>query len=360
MQKYLSQKLKTTPNSGLSSDRHLYIGLEQAEPNLGYPGEKSSSIPLSENYYKLITIDGANLMDRYWVIESPAKLTNGLSIYDENVLVGTASSVSKLNFNGDFIEATASGGSISTITFGPPAGNNGKVVFVNGSGSFSLSDKLLFNPSAGILTVNNRFDVGIGGTIFTVKDYNVGINTTNPTARLHVNGNVRIDGILEAENIFSTGISTFATLSVTQLKDSNNSAGTLGQVLSSTGVGVSWANSSVSGNWTNNVAIRTDNVTYTNTTGSLLYVSATPGIDRDAEGLSSVQVAGSYSIAEVDGIEVARTRDNGTANTEFLFLNAKFFVPNGSNYIVKVYNTIGTQWISSITTYSWSEFKFGL
>jgi hypothetical protein len=124
--------------------------------------------------------------------------------------------------------------------------------------------------------------------------------------------------------------------------------------------GISWGSpiTDISGTWGGETGVRTDKVSFVNTTGSLLYVSATPGINRDAEGLTAGQIAGSYAIAEVDGIEVARTRDNGTANTEFLFLNVDFFVPNGSEYVVRVYNTTGTQWLSSITTYSWSEFKF--
>jgi len=224
MPKYFSKKVKTTPNSGLSSDRHLFVNLEQAEPNLGYPGEKIGGLPLSENYYKLITIDGGSLMDRYWVTESPATLSNGLSIYDEGVLVGSADSVSKLNFQGDLIQASSSG-SISTVTFGPAAGNEGRVVFVDGSGSFALSDKLLFNSSSGILTVTEGFDVGTGGTIFTVKNFNVGINTSNPTERLHVNGNVLIDGTLEVETLVTVG-ATLTTIKTTNLIDINDSTGT--------------------------------------------------------------------------------------------------------------------------------------
>ena len=361
MTKYTSNRVKTTDKEALNQDRYDYLGLNQAEPNLGYPGEKIGGIPLSENYYKLITIDGGNLMDRYWVTESPAILSNGLSVYDEGILVGTADSISKINFQGDFIKATAAG-SISTVTFGPPDGNEGRVVFADNIGSFSLSDKLLFDSSVGILTVNNRFDVGVGGTIFTVKNFNVGINTTNPIERLHVNGNAFIDGLLEAKTIdISSGIVSFTTLNTVYLKDSNDSTGNPNQILASTGVGVSWVDGGkVNGSWTNNVGVRTDNVTYTNNTGSLLYVSATPGLDRAALNLLTNQTAGSFAIAEVDGIEVARTRDNGTFAADFVFLNVKFFVPNGSSYIVKVYNNVGTQWISSCTTYSWSEFQFGI
>jgi hypothetical protein len=359
MPNYFSKKVKTTPNSGLSSDRYLFLNLEQAEPNLGYPGEKTGGIPLSEDYYKLITIDGGTLKDRYWLKQPPVNFSaNGISIYNENTLVGTDGGVSKINFNGDFIKVTSSG-SISTVTFGPPEGNEGRVVFADGNGSFSLSDKLLFNSSSGILTVDNQFDVGIGGTIFTIKNYNVGINVSNPTERLHVNGNVFVDGLLKTKNInINSGIATFTTLKTTYLKDSNNSTGSANQILSSTDNGLLWIDKGLGGSWFNNTTLRTHNVTYTNNTGSLLYVSATPGIDRDANNFNSGQIAGSYSIAEVDGIEVARTRDNGTANASFVFLNVKFFVPNGSSYIIKVYNSNRTQWLSFVDIYSWSEFKF--
>jgi len=203
----------------------------------------------------------------------------------------------------------------------------------------------------------NLISINIRGTIFTIKDGNVGINISTPTERLHVNGNALIDGLLDTKSI-NSGIGTFTTIKTTYLIDSNNSPGNPNQVLSSTPSGVLWIDKGIGGSWTDNVSTKTYNVTYANNTGSLLYVSATPGIDRDSNGLTAGQIAGSYAIAEVDGIEVARTRDNGTANTEFLFLNVKFFVPNGSEYVVKVYDTTGTQWVSSITTYSWSEFKF--
>jgi hypothetical protein len=115
----------------------------------------------------------------------------------------------------------------------------------------------------------------------------------------------------------------------------------------------------LTGSWGDFTGVRTHNVTYTNNTGSLLWVSPVVGINRIAEGLTQTQVAGTFAIVTVDGIEVARVRDNGTANSEFVYLNPLFFVPNGSSYIVRVYNNTGVQWLSNITTFSWSEFEFG-
>ena len=115
-QRYLSGRSKIIGFSGLSTDRHLYIEPGQVEPNLGFPGEKS--LPASGTYYKLITVPNGDTYDRYWQEDSPATLVNGISIFDEGTLVGTANTVSKLNFVGAAVTATASG-TISTITVTP-------------------------------------------------------------------------------------------------------------------------------------------------------------------------------------------------------------------------------------------------
>ena len=279
---------------------------------------------------------------------------NGISIFKDRFLSGPANNTNKIYFKGNIINASASG-NISTITCSVNvSGNYGELVFIENN-NFQTSQKLSFNPTVGILTTSS----GIGvKDWFISKTSGVGIGLDHPTENLHVNGNALFSNIEYNKNFIYNNLDS-NNITVASIKDYNNSPGTLDQVLTSTGVGVSWKSFiDPSGTWGGLTGVRTDNVTYTNTTGSLLYVSATPGIDRDAEGLLEEEVAGSYSIAEVGGIEVARARDNGTANSVNLFMNVDFFVPNGSDYIVKVYDSIGNQWISSITTYSWSEFEF--
>ena len=112
-QRYLSGRTKVSSFAGLHTDRHLYVHPGEVEPSLGYPGEKS--IPISNTYYRLVTIDGAGPYDRYWQAIPPATLVSGISIFDEGNLVGTANSISKIDFVGAAISATASG-SISTVT----------------------------------------------------------------------------------------------------------------------------------------------------------------------------------------------------------------------------------------------------
>ena len=112
-QRYLSGRVKIVNNAGLHSDRHLYVHPGEVEPNLGFYGEKT--LPIADNYYQLVTINNGTAYDRYWTDLPPQTLANGISIFDEGTLVGTANSVSKINFVGSAITATASG-TISTIT----------------------------------------------------------------------------------------------------------------------------------------------------------------------------------------------------------------------------------------------------
>ena len=111
-QRYLSGRVKIVNNAGLHTDRHLYVSPGEVEPNLGYPGEKS--VPLSNTYYQLITIPNGDTYDRYWQ-QQPGLQPGGISVFDEGTLIGVANSISKLNFVGAGVTATASG-TISTIT----------------------------------------------------------------------------------------------------------------------------------------------------------------------------------------------------------------------------------------------------
>ena len=83
--------------------------------------------------------------------------------------------------------------------------------------SYNTSDtKLLLNKSDSSGNVDGSTVISTGNSYF---NGNVGINTTSPSEKLHVNGTVRIVGAL---------------------KDSSNSPGTSGQVLSSTATGTDW------------------------------------------------------------------------------------------------------------------------
>ena len=195
-QRYLSGRVKLTAKAGLGTDRHLYLSPSDAEPNLGYPGEKS--VPISGTYYRLVTIPNGDTYDRYWQVDSPATLVDGISIFDEGTLVGTANSVSKINFVGSAITATSSG-SISTITVSPP-GTDKQILF-NDLDDFGAASQVFYDKG------NNRLGIGI----------------SNPTQQLHLNGDFRIGG---------------------RIWDIHNQVGAAGSVLIAVGSGVSWTRSS--------------------------------------------------------------------------------------------------------------------
>jgi len=117
---------------------------------------------------------------------------------------------------------------------------------------------------------------------------------------------------------------------------------------------------------------------YTNTSGNLMLVRAVPGIDRIPRGLNNTEISGSFAIAYVDDLEVARFRDNGTNAADKLRIELQFFVPQGSEYYVKCYKAdhppddANTSWQGTSTngvagdandqpiieTIEWFEFTF--
>lgn len=97
------------------------------------------------------------------------------------------------------------------------------------------------------MTINKNFVIKNGlevntDLIFADTDSNkVGIATTTPSYTLEVNGNISGDSI-DLQNINSTGISTFNDLVVDGYVSIGNTIGAPGQILTSTGVGITWSN----------------------------------------------------------------------------------------------------------------------
>ena len=227
MPKYLSGRVKRTPQNKLSDDRYQYLGLEQAEPNIGDPPTASGTpgIPAGTQYQMVSVL--SNPGERYWTPVGGGLIPGSISVYDEGSLVGSVSSITQLNFVGNSIAANAVAlGIAATITVSPP-GNNGSVLYKD-SGDFATSSNLIFNGTVGILTVGNGLEVGdtglkvgVGGTFVTVSPSTglVGINETNPTQELDVNGNVRLRGTIY---------------------DFNNDPGSNGNILTKGSTGLEW------------------------------------------------------------------------------------------------------------------------
>ena len=209
MGKLISGRVKKTPQTGITSDRYEYLGLDQAEPNLGDPLIGPSSIgakpiPPGQQY---ILVSTGIAGDRYWIPNQGGLIPGSITIYNENTagpaplgLVGGLSSTTQLVLIGNAVSAqgflTNDGFPAPNvnITISPP-GNNGSVLFKE-SNDFATSSNLVFNSSVGILTIGSGLNVGTGGTIFTVSSTAIGINTSNPTQELDVNGDLRLRGTI--------------------------------------------------------------------------------------------------------------------------------------------------------------------
>ena len=106
MVKYISGRVKRTPQDQLKDDRYQYLGLEQAEPNLADPPSDSASIPTGQRY-QLISIPGYPGR-RFWIPIGGGLTEGAITIFDEGSQVSGTSSITQLNFVGAAVTAEAS------------------------------------------------------------------------------------------------------------------------------------------------------------------------------------------------------------------------------------------------------------
>ena len=104
MVKYLSGRVKRTPQDQLKEDRFRYLNLEQAEPNLADP--PTSNVPTGQQF-QLIAIPGQP-GKRYWVPTGGGLIPGAITIFDENVQVSAADSITQVNFEGKAVTADVS------------------------------------------------------------------------------------------------------------------------------------------------------------------------------------------------------------------------------------------------------------
>lgn len=130
---------------------------------------------------------------------------------------------------------------------------------------------------------------------------------------------------------------------------------------------------SVGGEWSDETDNRVVETVYTNSTEKLRLVRASLFIDRNnnpsGDTFTPVQLAGTYAVGYVresgtsSFIEVARYRDNGTANLTEVVVEVQLLVPQQYDYKVKLFDRDGVDWNDYINgnpveTKGWAEFDF--
>jgi len=127
-----------------------------------------------------------------------------------NEFVSAGSTVTSLGTNTVGISQTTTNSSPETgisFTFNPEynpkvdirvfsPGNDSEVLF-NTSGDFSTDSTFTFDSTENLLAAGDRITVGTGGTVITTLGIgSVGIGTTNPVSRLHVEGDLKLSGTI--------------------------------------------------------------------------------------------------------------------------------------------------------------------
>jgi hypothetical protein len=216
MGKLSSGRVKRTPQTGITSDRYEFLGLRQAEPNLGDPLVGPSSvganpIPIG-SYYQLAAI-GENVGERYWTTPVGIGTTIGIiTVYDDGFLPNNAfQRIHGLNFVGAGVTVE-----VPSIEFIGDVGIATIRIAVNDILNQGDVGQVLFNAAGGIVGGASNF-------YYNSNTNNVGIGSTVPTEDLDVDGTIRTEDIKIEGTLIAQG-----------------SPGLNGQYLKSTATGLEW------------------------------------------------------------------------------------------------------------------------
>lgn len=215
MAKIISGRVKKTPQSGITSDRYEFLGLEQAEPDLGDPLVGPSAVSVNPappgNQYLLINV-GGETGKRYWLPSTSlvvGELSPGsFTVFNNDVQVGLANSFNVFNFVGAGVTVDFVGGNPEDQT---------------GVATVRIQVTDLIAPGNAYEIPYNDPGTGFlrGATGVVFRSGNIGIGSTLPTQKLDVFGNANVSGQIGV-NTAVVGFIT-ATTSYSGISTVNNS-----------------------------------------------------------------------------------------------------------------------------------------
>ena len=252
---FLSKRVKKKLQTGLTTDRYEFLGLDQAEPDLGDPLVGLSSVganppPISGNQYVLTAYENQTGR-RYWTaaaqITGSGLIPGSFTVFNNNIQVGAANSFNKFNFVGtgvtvDFVGVAATEQTgIATVRI--------TVTDLTGPGNVN---SIPFKSSSGLLE---------GASDFVYSSGNIGIGSTQPTVKLDVIGNAKVLGIVTATT-FVGSFDGLASTSTTALGFSTTASINTSGIITSTGgfVGDLTGTATTSNNVSSTININTSGI----------------------------------------------------------------------------------------------------
>jgi len=174
MPKYLSGRVKRTPQEKLTEDRYQYLGLDQTEPNLGDPPE-IDAIPPGQQF-QIVSVSNYP-GERYWKPIGGGTIPAAHTVRDEGVVVPKGgsnpnlgiNSITDVNFVGlavtvaGFIKDDGFAGAAVTVTVSAP-GDDHQVLF-NNDGEFATSSFFTFDNTVGIESVGIGTNLRVQGDL---------------------------------------------------------------------------------------------------------------------------------------------------------------------------------------------------